>query len=48
MARFDLSDKEWALIELLLPILGRVLPGRYCPHATVYNRYVRWVHKGVW
>ena len=73
MARFDLSDEEWAVIQPLLPVQGRGakrgddrkilngiffilrtgapwrdLPGRYGPHTTVYNRYVRWGRKGVW
>lgn len=73
MARFDLSDTEWAVIEPLLPRTGqgparrddrtilngifyilrtgapwRDLPGRYGPHTTVYNRYVRWGQRGVW
>lgn len=73
MARFDLSDKEWAIIEPLLPRKGRGparwddrfilngifyilrtgapwrdLPGRYGPHTTVYNHYVRWGQRGVW
>lgn len=26
----------------------RDLPDRYGPHTTVYNRYVRWVKRGVW
>ncbi len=26
----------------------RDLPGRYGPHTTVYNRYVRWAKRGVW
>jgi transposase len=73
MARFDLSDEEWAIIAPLLPKRGRGperrddrkilngifyilrtgapwrdLPDRYGPHTTVYNRYVRWGHRGVW
>lgn len=73
MARFDLSDEEWAVIAPLLPkkvrgparkddqaVLNgifyilrtgapwRNLPERYGPHATIYNRYVRWGERGVW
>ena len=73
MARFDLSDEEWAVIQPLLPKQGRGpvrrddrtilngiffilrtgapwrdLPGRYGPHTTIYNRYVRWGERGIW
>jgi transposase len=73
IARFDLSDEEWAIIAPLFPVQGRGarrgddrkvlngvfyilrtgapwrdLPERYGPRTTVYNRYVRWGHKGVW
>lgn len=73
MARFDLSDDEWAIIKPRLPPQGRGLgrkddrqvlngtfyvlrtgapwrdlPERYGPHATVYNRYVRWGRRGIW
>lgn len=73
MARYDLSEAEWRIIEPLLPPHGlgppreddrrvingifyvlrtgspwRDLPDRYGPYTTVYNRFNRWAHKGVW
>jgi transposase len=54
MARGDLSNAEWAVVEPLLPAQParggrwRDLPERYGPWKTAYQRFRRWAADGTW